>query len=990
MRPPWSRKKIPVPCRRWSVKSRILLGLVIMVICISLAHAGVRVVSPQRLYPDIQSNTMETPREQMLKMQLKEHRHGRNADMLNKQRLESIGMASSSREGSISGTITAPACPGDCMYNVDVMALDTHGILVDVGYATINGEGTYEINGIPDGDYYIFTYTMGWDDDTHVGELVHEFYNNTTDWDQSTLVSVSGGTASGVDFDLDSNSGFVEATVRNASGQPLANTMVMFDLYPYPPEDEDEIGGFFIEQYMLQRNHMTDANGQLTIGPIPLGTFYMAARVANFGRVFYPNTQDPAAAQPLDLTSAGQTISGITFDLPPGGNISGIAQLDTGDPAFAALIEVYEPENTEPVATSAVFNFDGSYTVEGIPPGNYIVRADPSFVYPEYAPEYYNDKPTAESADIVTVIADQTTTGIDFSLSQAGAISGTVTVEAAGSYDYFFIISAYDASDSLSEIRFTFAEEGTEYTLGGMPPGDYKVALFGIPFPIIPIYYDDALSFEDGDIVTVVGTGTTSGIDFNLPARGTIEGTVSLATLGPDIIDVVDFVIAYPEELPLEGDVEAFAYMFPIPVEENGDYAISGLPTGDYRVWAATDVSEYGEFGYAPEYYGGAYNFYDAELVSVTEGSTTSNIDIELDKEAIVEGFINLPGGSPASDEEIEVMVIAFDAGNFGPVGFANIEDAPIFMDENNTFSGGYRIKRLPARDIKIAAVPVGYDANVTYYGGGHTFDQGSTITLVAGQQYTGDVNIQLEASSQTISGRVTTEDGEPLNYVMVTSYDLTGHISGMSLSGFDMSTYDEWAPGRYEIESVAGGSSHYVRTWSLFAWVEYILLNEGAEVIPSDEWYNDLAAPLLPLEYGLYLPYGYYYFFGYMPYQEIPRGATQVSAGSRNIDFILGYQGLAADDILPLQTDLAVIETWPNPASNIVTLQLNRDYSEGLHVELVDLAGRRVHRIDGPVLPASDRIDVTIPSELASGIYAIRVSNGEGFVAGHRLVILR
>jgi len=966
----------------------------LIILMTTATFGGVTVVGPEKFMPEAKFQHVESPRDQLLKMQVKEIRRSRSSALRTLPDLRSIGTTVTPRNGVISGSITAPILPGDCMYDLEILALDRHGILAGSENQYFNGETQYEIPDLPDGEYYVFPLTVGWDDDTHLGELVHEFYDNATDWNQATLVTINGGgTASGINFDLASNSGYVEATIRNSSGQPLANTMVIFDLYPYPPAEHEDFESFFTEEYPLQRFHMTNANGELTVGPIPLGTFYMSARVANFGLIYYPNTPDPAAAQPLDLTTPEQTIAGLIFDLPPGGNIAGAVQLDTTDPAIGTLIEVYEVGNDMPIASGAVIDFvNGEYTVEGLPPGDYIVKADPSFIYPEYAPEYYDDKPTADTADLVTVIADQTTTDIDFTLSQAGGISGTVTVEAAGQFDSFFIVSAYDVNDSLNPIRFTIAEEGTEYTLGGLVAGDYKVSLMGIPFPIVPLFYEDAMSFEDGDVVTVTGTATTTGIDFLLPARGTIEGTVTLTVPGPDIDDVVDFVIAYPEELPLEGDIEAFAYLFPVPVDEGGEYRISGLPSGNYRVWVSTDFAEYAEIGYVPEYYGGAHNFVNATNVAVTEGSVTSNIDVELDQEAIVEGFIQLPDGSAASDEDLEVVVIAYDAQDGLPIGVGNIDNAPIYTGENNTFTGGFRIRHLPARETKIAAVPYGHASTVTYYGGGHTFDQGGSIVTTAGEFYPGDINIQLEQANQTISGWVTSaDDGEPLNYVIVASYDLTGHLTGVSLSGLNMETWQEWAPGRYMIQSLANGSSHYVRTWSLMAWVEYVFLNPGADIIPADEWYDDIMAPLLPLEFGMFLPYGYYYFFGFMPFQiDIPEDATQVMAGSDNINFALGYQGLGTDDIIPVQTDLSVIEAWPNPASNIVTLKLNSDYSEGLRIDFMDLAGHVIHSIDGSAGPISNHLDVSIPSTLASGIYAIRVSDNVGLVAGHRLVILR
>ncbi|MCU0611341.1 MAG: carboxypeptidase-like regulatory domain-containing protein, partial [Candidatus Eisenbacteria bacterium] len=869
------------------------------------------------------------------------------------------------------------------------LALDHYGFVAasDLWWQSSGPE--YELDDLPPGQYYVFFLSEGWGYDAETGTVINEFYNNVTQWPQATKVTVTeGGTATGVNFDLQSNSGYVAVTIRDGAGQPLANTAADFELFPYLPTEDNEL---LDQGRTLRFGLQTDGSGQATIGPIPLGTFYMNCRVENYAMVYYPNTGDPMAAQSLTLSTVNQTISGIQFDMPPGGNISGVVTLDDGTPGMFVQIEAYPVGADDYIATTFSM-FDGAYELNGIPPGQYLIRAFPGFILPDYAAEYWDDKPSAETADPVQVEPGQTTSGIDFVLSPGGSINGTIASDISDAFtDAFFIVWAYPPDDSLRSVAYTFTSGLGEYTLGGLREGDYKVALQGIPFPVLPLYYDNALSFEDASVVSVPASGTADGIDFFLPSRGRISGRVTLVGGAPATTEEVEFVIAYPEELLTQGDLGLW-FLFPSMVNDDGTYTIAGLPTGGYRVWVSAYPAGYDEIGYCSEYHGGAFNFDAATVVQVTDGQTTTGIDVQLDREAIVQGFVSLPGGSPAGDRDTEVVLIAYDAQLGYPVGIGVSDEAPVYTDDNNTFCAGYRIRRLPARAVKVAAVPYGAPAAVGYYGGGHTFDQGGSVTLTAGQVFASDVNITLEPGNATISGMVTRQDdGSPLNWVVVASYDLTGHLSGFAASGVNPATDDPWQNGRYEIRSLFNGSTHYVRTWSLFSWLYYGMLNPDSGIAITDEWYEELDTFDLPLELGYLMPFGYYYFFGFMPYVDPPFDATQVPAPSSNINFTLGFQGQGSDTHPGLPGDLTLESLSPNPANGRIALTLSVGSSQPVRAELVDLAGRRLGVLNlGTLRPGIHHVSIDVGAfgAPAAGAYLVRIQ-GVDATRAQRVVLL-
>ena len=127
---------------------------------------------------------------------------------------------------------------------------------------------------------------------------------------------------------------------------------------------------------------------------------------------WYDNHYDMNNADPIQVVAPHET-SGIDFYLAKAGSISG---------------HVYEEDGVTPIAGSSVYAFpitgdrpgagantspDGSYTIEGLPSGNYKVQVTVS----NHVAEYYNNAPDEASATEVTVNAPNNTPGIDFALS---------------------------------------------------------------------------------------------------------------------------------------------------------------------------------------------------------------------------------------------------------------------------------------------------------------------------------------------------------------------------------------------------------------------------------------------------------------------------------------------------------------------------------------------------------------------------------------------
>lgn len=118
----------------------------------------------------------------------------------------------------------------------------------------------------------------------------------------------------------------------------------------------------------------------------------------------------------------------------------------------------------------------------------------------------------------------------------------------------------------------------------------------------------------------------------------------------------------------------------------DGSYALTGLPSGDYRV--ATCPACTGQ-AYVREYYRETKQGHLATPVTVVEPDTTSNIDFTLDPAGTVTGRVTEEGGAPIEDLHIAAIRASDDVWFGGP---------------NTDASGYYTFTGIPATDVYIFA----------------------------------------------------------------------------------------------------------------------------------------------------------------------------------------------------------------------------------------------------------------------------------------------
>jgi hypothetical protein len=184
-----------------------------------------------------------------------------------------------------------------------------------------------------------------------------------------------------IDFTLP-HGGAVSGTVVDEFGEPLEGaSIVAFRVR----RDEGRMRAF-----STQPPRTTDDRGQYRIAGIDPGTYVVVAsargsvsapaagRRRGYASIYYPGTSDPAMAQRIVL-DAGRDATAIDFAFTstPTATVSGSIVRDAGRP-FIGNVTIAPSSRSGAVAIdswSAPVDMNGRFTVRGVPPGDYVVKA---------------------------------------------------------------------------------------------------------------------------------------------------------------------------------------------------------------------------------------------------------------------------------------------------------------------------------------------------------------------------------------------------------------------------------------------------------------------------------------------------------------------------------------------------------------------------------------------------------------------------------------
>ncbi len=279
----------------------------------------------------------------------------------------------------------------------------------------------------------------------------------------------------------------------------------------------------------------TGAGGAFTLAFIP-GTYNLfftgdedysqnqpAVNVVN---EYYPDKKRLSDAEPVSF-AAGQTLALGDVVLDIGAIVSGRATDVAEAPLPWTLIASYDLDGI--FYNRARTDGDGNYTIYGVPIGGAKIR----FSRTGYALEFYNDKPSYGSGDVLATQSGVTIPNIHAQLTIGGSISGTVSNgQGTGLTVPVRLYSVLDAAFSRAGV--TSVTGSGAYVFNNVKPGDYKVFFNAAGTAYASEWYADAASFATATIITVTEGNPTTGINGVLaaPEINLKQGATDIATGG--------------------------------------------------------------------------------------------------------------------------------------------------------------------------------------------------------------------------------------------------------------------------------------------------------------------------------------------------------------------------------------------------------------------------------------------------------------------------
>lgn len=473
------------------------------------------------------------------------------------------------------------------------------------------------------------------------------------------------------------------------------------------------------------------------------------------------------------------------------GSISGIIYESDGVTPIQNYISVWAfNEYGQYSGYALIFpNDNGIYVIAELSASNYYVKAEAQ----RYRNEYYDDATDWRNATLVPVTDGQETSSINFTLDSSegeGAISGWVSsVDGTPLNDCY--ITAYD--EDYNGANSSSTDENGEYVLDRLPSGGYKLRIhYGGSGNYVGEWYENSQSFETATIVTVTEPYTTKDINFILDLGGAIEGRV-FDEAGEPVGAFNCYITAYDDDKNWVDSVQS---------DENGDFAISKLQTGIYRL----RFEYYGQENYLDGWYDGAEDFENATPIVVTAPNSTENVDIALQAAGAISGSVFDYNGQPLA----YCCVIAYDEHQDRVGGTQTGEN------------GEYTILRLSTGRYKLFAEYLGNASIVgeepanEWYDGEYEFEDAAFVEVTAPDS-TENIDFSLRRGG-SIEGCVYVPGGQLLSY--------SGFVDAYNLRGVQVSTGSILNDGRYFIAGLPTG--------------DYKLrVRYNGEENYKDEWYN-------------------------------------------------------------------------------------------------------------------------------------------------------
>ncbi len=496
-------------------------------------------------------------------------------------------------------------------------------------------------------------------------------------------------------------------------------------------------------------------------------------------RTYYGEKYSYTEAAVVSVPEGG-TASGIQAELAEGGRISGtVIGASPKVPLEGLKVCAREPEHprdlNDPEKNSGctTTNSSGEYAIGGLPSGAYEVEFEvPYSSQLNFFTQFYDDEPAWPEANLVSVTAGSTTSGIDGELPDGGQITGRVTSAAMGVPIENASVCASGKSEDGYEGRCAPTNANGEYTITRLRSAEYAVTFDASGYVSEHLGGPWGLTEVEDDVSVTTGS-VTSGVDMALKELPRITGKVTnLSSKAP--IEGIKACVTHVGSTS-EGPCAT--------TDASGEYSISDLEVGEYTVEFSA-----GAFNYLTQYYDGTTFSYDATRISALAGTDATGIDAELEEPGTISGKVT----SAATKAPLEGIYVC--AGE-PPEGNRTCT--------TTNAQGDYTISGLPGRTYYVE-----FDAGLVnyltqFYTDKYSRAEAQSVTVSAGGTVSGIDAELVKIEGGGFTGTVVSSETErPIEGIEVCAYE----AGGEGLFGACAKTESR---GEYTITGLPAGEYH-------------------------------------------------------------------------------------------------------------------------------------------------------------------------------------
>ncbi|MDE0547460.1 carboxypeptidase regulatory-like domain-containing protein [Microbacterium sp. C7(2022)] len=503
--------------------------------------------------------------------------------------------ARAAETGSVSGIVTGPT--GLPMAEVEVRV---HRIqMVDgtrywryVDETTTDALGVYTFVGLAP-DAYTLEVLTSTGELRADGQVIGEWWHDQPDERSATAFEIAeGDTLIDMNFQVD-----VKATVSGRVTDPDGSgvTLASVSLMRWTEVDGD---GY----WDAVSTGNADNNGNYTAMASQAGRYTLrveTSRSSGMLGAWWGGAASAESATTFDL-EPGDVLSDMDIALDAGGVIEGtVTRADTGAPVptvfvrLSKLVTHSTGSSWQAISPPEVTGQSGTFRAIGLETGTYRVEFDPHNPY--LLGQWWPDAAAAADAQVIDVVAGETTSSIDAALAVGASISGTVSHTGGGAHAYGSV-DLYRWADE-PQARWvsassTMSDQNGHYAFVGLREGTYTLRFLAGQTGLPSEWWNNQRGAESAQALVVEPGEAVTDIDAELgyadalvSAEPTIDGSLvvgQIVTAQPgDWAEGTSFTYQWAADgVPLEGETSATLTITQALTAQRVSVAVTGTKLG--------------------------------------------------------------------------------------------------------------------------------------------------------------------------------------------------------------------------------------------------------------------------------------------------------------------------------------------------------------------------------------------------------------------------